>query len=109
MASVAHFCIWRQNKYKSNATKQYFTKQSVDIWAIGTMMYTLLAGHHPIYRKGMSNEEFIERLKAYQITFPDNFSEYSIIQNGKKFLYETMQLQPNLSLYSTRSSAASLD
>ena len=39
------------------------------------MMFTLLTGFHPLYLKGMSNDEYLLKLKANKVEFPPAFPE----------------------------------
>ncbi|CAI2383763.1 unnamed protein product [Moneuplotes crassus] len=56
--------------------KQGYSK-SVDIWALGIIMYNLISGgKHPLHQKGETTTEYKEKLKSKQkLTFDASFSD----------------------------------
>lgn len=38
-----------------------------DIWACGFTMYELLTGEHPVWEKGMTKEEYIQKLNQFNV------------------------------------------
>ena len=47
--------------------------EPVDIWSCGIIMFTLLAGKHPLYSPGDSKFDFVYKLKKLNWKFPKNF------------------------------------
>lgn len=56
--------------------KQGYSK-SVDIWALGIIMYNLISGgKHPLHQKGETTTEYKEKLKKKQkLAFDASFSD----------------------------------
>jgi hypothetical protein len=59
------------------------------------MMFTLLHGEHPFYKKGMTNDEYIAKLNQSKIDIPPAFPEYVYDQNGQKPFFKAMLISVN--------------
>lgn len=52
--------------------------KAVDIWAIGFIMYELISGVHPIFKKGDDKVKYREKLlKLKHLHFGSCFNEFS--------------------------------
>jgi len=51
---------------------QIYSGNKKDVWSIGTILYTLLAGSGPFV--GNTSQELIDNIKEAKYNFPDNFS-----------------------------------
>ena len=48
----------------------------VDVFAVGLIMYELIAGRHPIYTRGEDRIQYTEKLKNYkELKFNSKFSK----------------------------------
>eukprot|EP00826_Nyctotherus_ovalis_P014245 TRINITY_DN1394_c0_g1_i9.p2 TRINITY_DN1394_c0_g1~~TRINITY_DN1394_c0_g1_i9.p2 ORF type:complete len:150 (-),score=50.61 TRINITY_DN1394_c0_g1_i9:904-1353(-) len=47
--------------------------KEVDIWAAGVVMYILMIGKHPFYKKEDDTEEYARKTRTEQLRFPESF------------------------------------
>lgn len=53
----------------------YEYSKYVDIWSVGIIMYTIIGGKHPLYKKEDSVDSYLEKLKDPIWDFPSSFSQ----------------------------------
>ena len=46
----------------------------VDIWSCAMIMYQMITGQHPVWKKGDTRETYFARLERYEFKFPKCFS-----------------------------------
>ena len=57
--------------------KKYYCK-AVDIWAVGLIMYMVIAGKHPLYVPSDTKQSYTQKLQAPVWSYGREFSKYAI-------------------------------
>lgn len=70
-------------------TGHRFYSQSVDIWSCGIMMFTLIAGEHPLEKPNETKNSYIEKLKNPKWKFPNDFSH-----SAKSLFLKLVEMAP---------------